>query len=700
MGSVADTLSLPCTVLKGIGPKLAQKLRGLNIHTIQDLLLHLPARYQDRTKITPIGQLRAGMEALISGVIENAHIHYGRRRAYLCHISDGTGLITLRLFYFNAAQLKKLVPSAKLVCFGEARFGPNGREMIHPEYHLHNEENPPQPDNHLTPIYPVTTGLRQNTLRKLVEQALALALPKLQDIMPPALSRKLALPNLQQAVLYLHRPEIDADRTLIDQQQHPAQLRLAFEELLAHQLGRIRLREQIKTLTAPRISAENECASDFIAQLPFALTAAQRRVIDEILRDLASGAPMHRLLQGDVGSGKTVVAATIALHAVAAGYQVAFMAPTELLAEQHAANFIAWFKPLGICTIALSGKKSSAAREEALVAIARSDAQMIIGTHALFQQDVNFAQLGLVIIDEQHRFGVAQRLTLLEKGHEAQRHPHQLIMTATPIPRTLAQTFYADLDVSTIDELPAGRQPIETAAVSEARRDEIIARIANVCAKGQQVYWVCPLIEEQDDEQEATRMHLQNVQQTAETLTQALPKLHVACVHGRVKGKEKNETMRRFKAGEIDLLVATTVIEVGIDVPNACLMIIENAERLGLAQLHQLRGRVGRGVHTSCCVMLYHAPLSDTAKKRLAAMRETQDGFKIASRDLEIRGPGEFFGVKQAGAAHFRIADLIRHRDLLPQVRWAAEQLRTENTQEIDALIKRWVSENYAYNSV
>ena len=689
-----DIASLPVTRLKGVGPKLAEKLKRLGLHTVQDVLFHLPLRYQDRTRVLPMGGLRPGMEAVVEGEIELADVVFRGRRSLICRVSDGTGHLHLRFFYFSAAQQANLTRGRRLRLFGEVRFGPAGLEMIHPEYEFTDGAQPAKAEENLTPVYPATTGVHQLSLRKLARQALEKYLEKIEERLPPAVLQELRLPTLIEALALVHQPPPHTPVELLAEGKHPAVMRLAFEELLAHHLSLKRLRARVQTESAPAMSGAGKLIPQLLARLPFQLTRAQQRVLDEILIDLRNAHPMQRLVQGDVGSGKTVVAACASLAAVESGLQVAVMAPTELLADQHLRNFSGWLEPLGVVVTGLSGKLNGRARQGALEKIGSGQAAIAVGTQALFQEDVEFADLGLIIVDEQHRFGVHQRLALREKGRVGSRRPHQLIMTATPIPRTLAQSLYADLDVSVIDELPPGRKPVETVAIPAARRADVVSRIHDACTAGRQAYWVCPLIEESET------LELETATDTAQALHEALPELKVALIHGRMKPLEKEKIMAAFKRGDINLLVATTVIEVGVDVPNASLMIIENAERLGLSQLHQLRGRIGRGQAESHCVLLYQAPLSEMARARLAALRETSDGFEIARRDLEMRGPGEVLGTRQAGMPQFHIADLLRDRALLPRVQQLADLLLKEYPESVDPIVRRWLSGAETYGNV
>ncbi len=684
----------PVTALKGVGQALATRLSKLGIETVADLLFWLPLRYEDRTRIVRIGALRPGLRAAVEGEIELAEVVFRRRRSLLLRLSDGTGFLTLRFFHFSGAQQEQLRRGTRLRCFGEVRRGPLGLEIVHPEYRRADAPDTQALQDALTPVYPATAGLQQGRLRNLTAQALAATGPEeLPDWMPPDLLAGMRLPGLREALQYVHRPPPDAQLELLESGRHPAQRRLAFEELLAHQLTLRQFRDDIRRDPAWPLAAPGELAGRLLETIGFALTGAQRRVAGEIRADLAIAHPMLRLVQGDVGSGKTIVAALVALDAVECGCQAALMAPTELLAEQHAQNFARWLAPLGIGPLLLSGRLGARARREAQAAIGDGTCPLVIGTHALFQEDVRFARLALVIVDEQHRFGVHQRLALRDKGSSG-RYPHQLIMTATPIPRTLAMTAYADLDVSVIDELPPGRTPVRTVAMPDTRRDEVVRRIHAACRDGRQAYWVCPLIEESE------QLAAQAAEDTAAALAAALPEVAVGLVHGRMPGAARERTMARFKAGEIGLLVATTVIEVGVDVPNASLMVIENAERMGLAQLHQLRGRVGRGRQASSCLLLWHAPLSALARERLAVLRDTSDGFEVARRDLELRGPGEWLGTRQAGLMQLRVADLMRDADLLPKVQAAAGVMLRSHPANIAALKRRWIGAASRYGKV
>ena len=686
VGTTGDPGLLPVAGVPGVGPALQATLAKLGIERLQDLWFHLPLRYEDKTRITAIADLRPGDQAQVEGRVDAVERGFRFRPQLRVAISDGSNqTLVLRFFHFRGSQADQLKPGTRIRCYGEVRHVAQGFEIVHPQYERLLDDAISVVEERLTPIYPTTEGLGHKRLAGVIERALKL-LPDAAslELIPPELCAKYQLGSLRDALLFVHRPPPEANLAQIAIGEHPAQQRLAFEELLTHHLSLKRLRAQIRQRRAPVLRGGGEQRSAFIAQLPFALTGAQQRVLAEIARDLASAKPMLRLVQGDVGSGKTVVAALAALHAIEAGAQVALVAPTELLAEQHLRSFLQWFAPLGIKVIWLAGKVQGRARRTALDAL-KSDADIVIGTHALMQEGVEFRHLGLAIIDEQHRFGVHQRMALRDKGRSGENIPHQLVLTATPIPRTLAMTAYADLDVSVIDELPPGRTPVTTVAISNARRGEIVERIRAACALGRQAYWVCTLIEASDvlEAQAAEVSHAE--------LTAALPELRIGLVHGRLKPAEKQAVMATFKNGELALLIATTVIEVGVDVPNASLMVIENAERLGLAQLHQLRGRVGRGSQASSCVLLYQMPLSGTARQRLEVMRETTDGFRIAEKDLELRGPGELLGTRQTGRIGFRIADLARDAKLLPAVQEVGAVLLEKYPQQAERLIIRWV---------
>ncbi|SBS31093.1 ATP-dependent DNA helicase RecG [Marinomonas aquimarina] len=681
--------------LKGVGAAMAEKLAKLNIHTVQDALFHLPIRYQDRTRVVPIGQLRFGDEAVIEGDVSGCEIKMGKRRSLICRLRDHSGSLCLRFFHFNAAQKKQLEQAGRVRCFGEIRRGSTGFEIYHPEYSVIKDDDAHEGTEQLTPIYPLTEGITQTKIRQICEQALERLTPyNLREWLPDSIRQQFSLPSLADAIQFLHHPTRGTDLEQLKRGAHPAQYRLSFEELMAHQLSLIGKRQMAKHDRAVVVPERGALVDQLLTQLPFAPTGAQQRVSQEILNDLGTGHPMLRLVQGDVGSGKTLVAAMAAAAVVQQGYQVAVMAPTEILAEQHYINFKQWFEPLGLEVAWMIGKLKGKQREAELERIASGSASIVVGTHALFQETVAFKGLALAIIDEQHRFGVHQRMALREKGLQAGFQPHQLIMTATPIPRTLAMSAYADLDCSIIDELPPGRTPVNTIVVSDQRRDEVIQRVRHACEEGKQAYWVCTLIEESE------ALQCQAAEDTAILLQEQLAGLTIGLVHGRLKAQEKADIMARFKAGEIQLLVATTVIEVGVDVPNASLMVIENPERLGLAQLHQLRGRVGRGQAASHCVLLYHAPLGQQGKARLATMRETTDGFKIAEKDLELRGPGELLGARQTGLLEFKVADLQRDKALLQHVQQAAAQLYQHYPEHVSPLLSRWLPKHQQYLNV
>ena len=784
----------PLTVLKGVGPALAKKLEKLNLSRVDDLLFLLPLRYEDRTQIIKIGALAAGDRCLVTGEVLLAETVFRGRRNLLVRIGDGSGQLTLRFFHFSRQQQAQFANGIHVSCFGDVRKGSSGFEMIHPEYRVLRDDEGAHMSDSLTPIYPATEGVQQGRLRNLTNQALLkMASAPPPELLPESLTQKMGMPSLAEAIAYLHRPPPDADIKQMLLGTHACQQRLAFEELLAHYLSLRNLRELAATkdavalidgsddvnefiadlpfqLTVAQRRVVGDILSDlseahpmmrliqgdvgsgktvvaaiacvkaiacgvqavimaptsfvahylslrnlrelaatkdavalidgsddvneFIADLPFQLTVAQRRVVGDILSDLSEAHPMMRLIQGDVGSGKTVVAAIACVKAIACGVQAVIMAPTEILAEQHWRSFADWFRALQIEPAWLSGSQRVAARRESLAAIADGSAKLIVGTHALFQEGVDFKQLGLLVIDEQHRFGVHQRMALRDKGVTSGRHPHQLVMTATPIPRTLAMAAYADLDTSVIDELPPGRQPVSTVAIPETRRSEVIERVRSSCADGHQAYWVCPLIEESEV------LDYQAAEASYQILTEALPDVRVGLVHGRMRAAEKDRGMKSFKEGLVQLLVATTVIEVGVDVPNASLMIIENAERMGLSQLHQLRGRVGRGAALSHCVLLYKPPLGRIAKQRLSVLRDTNDGFIVAQRDLELRGPGEMLGTKQTGLPDYRIANLARDAELMPQVQITAETLRKDNYDKAAAIVRRWLGDAGRYGKV
>ncbi len=729
----APWLEQSIIVLKGVGETMLERFAKRSLFSLNDLLFHLPVRYQDKTRVVPISAVRAGDSALLSGELIQCQTHTARRAVLTCEINDGSGVVSLRFFHFNKQQASALARAAEqgkwLKCFGDIKWGRQSLEITHPEYRIIDQYQNIQLDDALTPVYPTTEGLSQLTLRNAIQQVLqgikqqtrtdkdnnSKEQSMVSDYLPLTIRQELQLPSLLDALVYLHSPPPDCPVFELIEGNDPYRQSLVFEELLAHQLTMKRAyQNQMQHYSYP-ISLLNEAgklhySAQFLKQLPFKLTEAQLRVIAEIAADLSQSHPMQRLVQGDVGSGKTVVAAMTALYAIENGFQVALMAPTELLAEQHRNNFQQWLEPLGLSVAWLSGKCKVKQRREALEAIADGSAQMIVGTHALFQAEVIFHQLGLVIIDEQHRFGVHQRLSLLQKGktektknankeqgyaqEEQGYYPHQLIMTATPIPRTLAMTAYADLDCSVIDELPPGRTPVETVVLGEQRRDEILQRVYQACLNGRQAYWVCTLIEESEV------LQCQAAEKTYEMLHSQFPDLAIALVHGRMKADEKQAVMQSFKQGETVLLVATTVIEVGVDVPNASLMIIENAERLGLSQLHQLRGRVGRGSQSSACVLMYGNPLSRNGKTRLRTLRETNDGFEVARKDLALRGPGEVMGTRQTGLAEMKIADIIRDQHLIPEINRIAQRLINDYPESVEPIINRWIGQKMEYQNV
>ncbi len=681
---------------KGVGPKSVQKFNKLGLFQAKDLLFHLPSRYEDRTKIKTLSSLKPGDTALIKGFIVQSEVKMGRRKSLLVRLSDNIRFFCLRFFYFSPYLEKSFEEGKEIICFGEIRRGPNALEMIHPEYHF-TESGKTLISDHLTPTYPTTEGLQQKLLRSVINQALDQLKEgklNLSDLLPCNIVGPLNLPSLEEAIIQLHEPGANSDTSALLNFRHPAQKRLIFEELLAHHLSLKQIRQHMQHFNAPTLKGKRELSQQFIKNLPFQLTNAQQRVIEDLATDLNQAKPMLRLVQGDVGSGKTVVAMAAALQAIAHDWQVAFMAPTEMLAEQHFENFKQWARPININIGWLSGKIKGKQRKVTLEALESGAIHLLVGTHALFQADVNYHKLGFIIVDEQHRFGVHQRLALKEKNQQQGLVPHQLVMTATPIPRTLAMTAYADLDISIIDELPKGRKIIETVVLPDTRRENVIERVNNACQQGRQAYWVCPLIEESEV------LNCQAAENTAETLQQELSSLCIGLVHGRMKSEQKTDIMHRFKQGEIDLLVATTVIEVGVDVPNASLMIIENAERLGLSQLHQLRGRVGRGNTKSHCVLLFQGRLSRVGRERLSIMRETNDGFIIAERDLEIRGPGELLGTRQTGLLQLRVADIRRDQYLFTQVEHAANTMIKEKPENITPLIQRWINQGLQYGNV
>lgn len=689
---VPAPLSLDAEVqfLKGAGPHLASRLRALDITQVQHLLFHLPFRYEDRRHFAALHGLVDGAEALLRVRVDRAEVRYTGRRQLIVTAHDGDDWLRIRFFHFGDAQTRSFASGRWLRAYGVVRFGQGGAEMIHPEYTLADSEDELRAEAQLTPIYSLTTGVTQARLRSLIAQAL--------DIASRDAAFAESLPDLPQPVTLdalraIHRPASDVDAAQLLAGTHPAQLRLIDEELLAHQLVMRVLRRQVRSRPAPVIRSRIDGMPALQAQLGFVPTGAQTRVIAEVAADLSQTRPMLRLVQGDVGSGKTVVAAAAMLAAKQAGWQSVLMAPTELLAEQHARNLAQWLSPLGVHIALLKSGLKKSARDATLGAIAGGDANVIIGTHAVFQASVQFSRLALVVVDEQHRFGVGQRLSLRDKGPDG-LSPHQLVMTATPIPRTLAQTVYADLDVSVIDELPPGRTPVLTVVLGNTRRHEVMERLRAACRQSRQAYWVCTLIEESDE------VEAQAAEAVARQLTEELPDVRVGLVHGRMKSADKDAQMNAFKAGEIQLLVATTVIEVGVDVPNASIMVIENAERLGLAQLHQLRGRVGRGSRESQCVLMYQPPLSETARARLETMRSTTDGFEIAQRDLELRGPGEILGRRQTGLIGLKVADPVRDAERIPALQVWADRWLERHPRLASRLIERWVGDIKRYGQV
>ena len=662
------------------GNTLADKLARLGITRDRDFVLHLPLRYEDRTHLCPLGAVQPGRAWQVEGTVINTDIQYRPRRQLVCLLEDGDAKLVLRFFNFYPSQQKALAVGKRVRAFGDTREGHYGMEMVHPSFHV-VAPGTPLPDR-LTPVYPTTAGLSQENLRKLVQRALARDPAYLSETLPPWTRHPRNLWDFEQAVRYLHEPPTDASQSALDEREHPAWTRLKFDELLAQQLSLKMHRRARARRKAPRLPGDTSLTRQLHARLPFALTRAQHRVIGEIRRDLARAEPMQRLLQGDVGSGKTIVAALAALQAIESGYQVAFMAPTEILAEQHYRKLAAWLEGLPVTVAWLSGSLPAKAKKKALAAIESGAAQFAIGTHALFQDEVALPRLGLAIVDEQHRFGVAQRLALRQKGIG---DAHQMMMSATPIPRTLAMSFYADLDVSVIDEMPPGRSPVATRLVSQRRRDEIVERVRKACASGRQIYWVCPLIEESE------KLELQTAVALHAELTAKLAEFKVGLLHGRMKPDDKANVMAGFVRGEINVLVATTVIEVGVDVPNASMMVIEHAERFGLAQLHQLRGRVGRGSTESECILLFEEPMSEAAKARLKVIYENNDGFEIARQDLLIRGPGEFLGARQSGVPLLRFADLEHDVQLIEAARDAANELLRREPAAAGAHLERWL---------
>jgi len=686
VSTLDPTADRPVTDLSGVGERVAARLKALGIEREIDLLFHLPLRYEDRTRITALNRVRPGVTVQVEGQVVHQEIRFGRRRMLLATLADPTGQILLRYFRFYPSQQRQLREGQHLRCFGEARFGPEGFELVHPQCQSYRPDRPLSLPESLTPVYPTTQGVGQATLQRLVRETVERLQREDIDLNDPLAGARLggrSIPGLAQALETVHAPGAGEDLEALIEGHHPAVQRLALDELSAHHLALARLNRARARQRAPRLVDETARVRALLDQLPYEPTSAQARVMKEIAADLARERPMRRLVQGDVGSGKTLVAAAALVSAAASGYQSALIAPTEILAEQHVQNLSPLLETLGLDVVWLAGKVKGRARTAALEALT-SSADVAIGTHALFQEGVEFRDLGLIVVDEQHRFGVHQRLALASKGKRGERLPHQLVMTATPIPRTLAMTAYAGLDVSVIDELPPGRKPVTTVAASQQRREQVVERLRHALARGRQAYWVCPLIEESDV------LEAEAAETRARELTELLPNFSVALIHGRMKPAEKQAIMAAFSIGEVDLLVATTVIEVGVDVPNASVMVIENAERLGLSQLHQLRGRVGRGADQASCVLLYKPPLGQMAQARLGVMRETTDGFVIAEKDLELRGPGEVLGTRQTGMLRFRIADLARDGELLDQVEGLVQSLSVEAAT---VLIDRWVGQ-------
>ena len=679
--------------LKGVGPKSTSSLNNLGIFTIPDAVMHLPFRYEDRSFVTPIGDTAYQVPVLIEGEIMKSTVVFRGRRMLFTEIYDGTGKLTMRMFNFAMAQHKALEEGKMIRCYGNITPGPNGKQMIHPQYQIFEREQPIEIEDNLTPIYPTTSGLQQNKLKKIIETSIKFCEENNLLKEDPSKGSYSKFGNLLETLKFLHKPPVDTNITDLIEGKHPAQKVLIKEELIAHMLCAGILKNELEGRTGPLMAEESGNEGSFLDSLPFHLTEAQKRTWREIKIDLTGKNPMRRLLQGDVGSGKTLVGALSALHANSNGWQTALLCPTEILAEQHFNSFQTWFDHLGIKTELLTGSTKAKDKKQIVKELAKGEIDILIGTHAIFQSGVDFDRLGLTIIDEQHRFGVHQRFSMLEKGGKEQLSPHQLIMTATPIPRTLAMTVYGSLETSVIDELPPGRNPVQTSSRPDSLRDKVIKRVEEVCLTGKRAYWVCTLIEDSEE------LEAQSAEELFKEISQSLPKLKVGLVHGRLKKDEKDSVIEKFRKGDIQLLVCTTVIEVGVDVPDATLMIIENPERLGLSQLHQLRGRVGRKANTeSHCLLLYKEPLSGMAEERIKTMEMTNDGFQIAEKDLELRGAGDIYGIRQSGLMDLKIANPIRDSELLVEAQDEALELSRNETEFAETLVKRWIGNRVDYS--
>ncbi len=679
--------------LKGVGPKSTSSLNNLGIFTIPDAVMHLPFRYEDRSFVTPIGDTAYQVPVLIEGEIMKSTVVFRGRRMLFTEIYDGTGKLTMRMFNFAMAQHKALEEGKMIRCYGNITPGPNGKQMIHPQYQIFEREQPIEIEDNLTPIYPTTSGLQQNKLKKIIEISIKFCEENNLLKEDPSKGSYSKFGNLLETLKFLHKPPVDTNITDLIEGKHPAQKVLIKEELIAHMLCAGILKNELEGRTGPLMAEESGNEGSFLDSLPFHLTEAQKRTWREIKIDLTGKNPMRRLLQGDVGSGKTLVGALSALHANSNGWQTALLCPTEILAEQHFNSFQTWFYHLGIKTELLTGSTKAKDKKQIVKELAKGEIDILIGTHAIFQSGVDFDRLGLTIIDEQHRFGVHQRFSMLEKGGKEQLSPHQLIMTATPIPRTLAMTVYGSLETSVIDELPPGRNPVQTSSRPDSLRDKVIKRVEEVCLTGKRAYWVCTLIEDSEE------LEAQSAEELFKEISQSLPKLKVGLVHGRLKKDEKDSVIEKFRKGDIQLLVCTTVIEVGVDVPDATLMIIENPERLGLSQLHQLRGRVGRKANTeSHCLLLYKEPLSGMAEERIKTMEMTNDGFQIAEKDLELRGAGDIYGIRQSGLMDLKIANPIRDSELLVEAQDEALELSRNETEFAETLVKRWIGNRVDYS--